>query len=206
MIGLLSCRGRPGQGMRNARDRFISQIWNSFGTHSWDFASNTCGFGLDGLKAPGYGPAGWRCKGGVVRGVNRQGCRVALMALVIVLGCAGTAHGQADPWRADPQSCVSASGSGGQCTTVKAGLGLWDVAFSPDPDRRNAYGISYADSAVLIFDRNPITGRLTQRGAGGCLSETGNGGACVKAKGLGNPADIIVSPDGEFVYVGSVNP
>src|SRR3954447_13006365 len=114
------------------------------------------------------------------------------------------ATSRADAWRPTGIACYSAAGLNGQCETVRRGAGLWDVAVAPGG--RQAYGISYDDSALLIFDRDPGTGRLTQRGAGGCLSEDGSGGQCVKAKGISHPLKILVSPDGNNVYVGAGTP
>jgi 6-phosphogluconolactonase (cycloisomerase 2 family) len=54
--------------------------------------------------------------------------------------------------------------------------------------------------AVLTFDRNPESGALTRR-PNGCVTKTGSSGACVAAPQLGNPQDMVVSPDGTTVYV-----
>lgn len=131
-----------------------------------------------------------------MQGLAGQGWRLALVAVAITLAWASPAA--ADAWRPVPQGCNTAPANP-SCTSLRAGGGTWQFAVSPDG--RNAYAVAYDTSALLIFDRNLFTGVLTQRGAGGCLSETGSDGLCVKAKGLLNPVGIVVSPDGGNVYV-----
>ncbi len=126
------------------------------------------------------------------------------VALGVIAALAFAASAQAQAWRPVPQSCVSSTGTGGACAPVRAAGGLWRAVVAPGG--QHAYGIAYNDHALLIFDRNPTTGKLTQRGAGGCLSETGSGGACTKAKGLGQPGSLVISPDGRQVYVVSQVP
>jgi hypothetical protein len=133
-----------------------------------------------------------------VQGIAGHGWRLALVAMAITLAWARPAA--ADPWRPVAQACNTAAASPG-CSTLRASTGIWHIAISPDG--RNAYGLAWNTHALIIFDRDPGSGALTQRGAGGCLSEDGSGGACVKAKGLFQPVSIAISPDGRSVYVGS---
>jgi hypothetical protein len=126
-----------------------------------------------------------------------RGSRAALGVLAALLVFASTA--KADPWRPVPQSCVSLSGSGGACAVGRASDGLWKVAVAPNGV--HAYGIAYDSQAIMIFDRSPGTGQLTQRGAGGCLSESGSG--CAVGRALSTVNGIVISPDGASVYVSS---
>jgi DNA-binding beta-propeller fold protein YncE len=57
--------------------------------------------------------------------------------------------------------------------------------------------------AVAIFDRNPVTGVLTQGPGLPCVSETGSGGTCVDGVALSGPTALVMSPDGRNVYVGT---
>ena len=65
------------------------------------------------------------------------------------------------------------------------------------------YGASFDSKALAVFDRDPLTGELTQKpGAAGCLQETGLGG-CQDARGIEGATAVTVSPDGATVYAGS---
>src|SRR5262249_32261904 len=136
-------------------------------------------------------------EGFALQGLIRQGCRTALAAVAALLVCASCAHG--DAWRPIALSCVSFSGTGGACAPPRVSDGLWKVGVAPGG--ATPYGIAYDSSSLLIFDRDPATGELTQRGAGGCLSETGSSGQCLLTRGLQNPTGIVVSPDGRQIYV-----
>ncbi|MEX0992802.1 MAG: beta-propeller fold lactonase family protein [Solirubrobacterales bacterium] len=98
-------------------------------------------------------------------------------------------------------ACTSEGGTGG-CT---AGIALDEVvSVAVSPDGRNVYVTAYTSDAVAVFDRNPATGALTQRpGTAGCVSETGSGGSCADGLALNGAHDVVVSPDGEDVYVAS---
>ena len=129
-----------------------------------------------------------------MRGLIGQGCRATCAAVLALLVCAGVASA-ADPWRPIPQGCVSLSGSGGACTVSSAADGLWKVAVAPGG--AHAYGIAHESRTILLFDRNPSTGALTQRV---CI---GDSTACGGVRSLGNPNGIVISPDGANVYVSS---
>jgi DNA-binding beta-propeller fold protein YncE len=95
--------------------------------------------------------------------------------------------------------CVSETGTGGACQDGVA-IGGGGVAVSPDG--ASVYVIGR--DAVAIFDRDPRTGAFAQKsGTAGCVSETGDGGACQDGVGLVIPTGVAVSPDGASVYVTS---
>jgi 6-phosphogluconolactonase (cycloisomerase 2 family) len=95
--------------------------------------------------------------------------------------------------------CVSETGSGGACADGVA-LGVpRGLAISPDGE--HAYASASSSNAVTVFDRDPVTGALTQvAGTAGCVSETGTGGACADGVALSGIRGVVVSPDGGHVY------
>jgi hypothetical protein len=100
----------------------------------------------------------------------------------------------------------------GHCTT---GIGLFGadaVAVSPDGKFVYTAGEGYSEAlannvaAIAIFSRDTTTGALTQLpGASGCLTGTGGPNSdarCTAFAGeLGYASDVVISPDGMFVYV-----
>ena len=94
-----------------------------------------------------------------------------------------------------PGACVDANG-------VHTMVGPGGLAVSPDG--ANVYQSATVSSSLLIFDRG-ATGEVTQKaGTAGCVSDTGSSGACQEGA-LVNPGDAAVSPDGENVYVTSLD-
>ena len=91
---------------------------------------------------------------------------------------------------------MSSTGTGGACTVSATARGLWKVAVAPGGT--HAYGIAHESLAIIIFDRDPSTGLMTQRG---CIGQSG--GDCSGASAIGNPNGIVISPDGANVYVSS---
>ncbi len=85
----------------------------------------------------------------------------------------------------------------GSCVATPHAGGLWNVAVAADG--KTAYGTAWDDDALLVFDRDPATGRLTQRT---CFSEAGVGG-CPAAFGLHEPDGVALSGDGKSLYVAS---
>ena len=120
---------------------------------------------------------------------------------------------------ADPDECISddPDGGGGMPPTEAAcqsGAGLKGAeGVAVSPDGLSVYVVSVTDSAVSAFSRNPATGALTQLpDPYECLSDDADGPgmvnmptdpACGSAVGLGQAADVAVSPDGANVYVAS---
>jgi DNA-binding beta-propeller fold protein YncE len=87
----------------------------------------------------------------------------------------------------DPGASGCASSTVVGCTDTFALGGAWGVAVSPDG--RNVYVAALEDDAVVVFDRAPATGAITQKmGTAGCIQETGSFG-CADGHALGSPAE-----------------
>ncbi len=74
------------------------------------------------------------------------------------------------------------------------------AAIALSPDGKNAYVVTKGGNAVVEFSRSTETGLLTEIG---CIDETNAECSSHEAKGIGNPYDVTISPDGESVYVTS---
>lgn len=97
--------------------------------------------------------------------------------------------------------CISVRGAGG-CAVA---IGLDEpnsVAISPDG--RNVYATSRAGNSISTFARNPKTGALRQLPPplAGCISGLPVPG-CASGLALLAPDVVVISPDGDNVYVGS---
>jgi DNA-binding beta-propeller fold protein YncE len=93
--------------------------------------------------------------------------------------------------RADPRP--------GACRRARALGGPTALALSPDG--RNLYVTASGSDAIGIFSRNGRTGALTQLpGVAGCFGAL-PGDDCGIARGVREPTSVVVSPDGERVYV-----
>ncbi len=133
---------------------------------------------------------------GVVAGLAVAGPGVAL----------GATTGELEP-KAGVAGCISQDGSG----PCQDGVALSYVSsIVVSPDGKSAYAASRSSSdAIVIFDRNTTTGELTQKaGTAGCISDTGGGGingggSCVNGTAIDGPRDLVVSADGESVYMAS---
>jgi DNA-binding beta-propeller fold protein YncE len=69
------------------------------------------------------------------------------------------------------------------------------------PDQRFVYVPAEAGDSVAVLARSPRTGALRQLpGQAGCLQASGKGG-CARVRALANPHELVLSPDGRFVYV-----
>ncbi|HXS48125.1 MAG TPA: beta-propeller fold lactonase family protein [Solirubrobacterales bacterium] len=96
--------------------------------------------------------------------------------------------------------CIAVKGAGG-CAKAVGLDGPNSVAVSPDG--RSVYATSRASNTVSVFGRNQSTGALNQLPAGaGCISGLPVPN-CANGRALVGPDVVIVSPDGENVYVGS---
>ena len=96
--------------------------------------------------------------------------------------------------------CVGAKGANG-CAAAVGLDGPNSVALSPDG--RNVYVTSRDANTITTFSRNRSTGALTQLpGAAGCVSGLPLPD-CATGRALVGPDVVIVSPEGNSVYVGS---
>jgi DNA-binding beta-propeller fold protein YncE len=82
-----------------------------------------------------------------------------------------------------------------------------DVALTSDG--HGAYVASERRDAILVFDRDPISGTLTQKpGTAGCISDTGlsnpmqagTAGVCQDGRALDGVDSVAVLPDGTAAY------
>jgi DNA-binding beta-propeller fold protein YncE len=102
---------------------------------------------------------------------------------------------------AGTSGCFSLSGDGGECQVGRELDAADDVAVSPDG--KSVYVAAPFDDAIAVFSRSPATGELTQlAGANGCVNQAGSDG-CTDGRALDGATSVVVSPDGENVYVGS---
>ncbi len=96
--------------------------------------------------------------------------------------------------------CIADAGANGCTNPALDGLdGAMRVAVSPDG--KNVYVTGSLAASITIFDRNTSTGALTQTA---CLANTTVGGcSALSNASLRGAWGVIVSPDGENVYVAS---
>jgi DNA-binding beta-propeller fold protein YncE len=102
-------------------------------------------------------------------------------------------------------ACISEDGSNGTtagtCVDGRALSVPRDLVVSPDD--KHVYMVTETSDAVAIFSRNATTGLLTQAaGTTGCIS---NGGAatCATGRALDLPKGLTITPDGNYIYVGT---
>lgn len=96
--------------------------------------------------------------------------------------------------------CVAAKGAG-HCAIAIGLDGPNSVAVSPDG--RNVYATSRASNSIAVFQRDQVTGALTQLPASaGCVAGVPIP-VCAVGRALVGPDVVVVSPKGENVYVGS---
>ncbi len=98
---------------------------------------------------------------------------------------------------AGTDACVSADG--GVCAT---GIALDPVSnVTVSPDGKHVYVASRSSNGVAVFARDETSGALTQlSGSAACISEHGPA-ECTSAVGLGQAADVVISPDNKHAYV-----
>jgi DNA-binding beta-propeller fold protein YncE len=98
--------------------------------------------------------------------------------------------------------CVHRKGVN-RCATGRFVTSPEDVVVSPDG--RFVYVASSGNHAVAIFSRNRRTGHVSQLpGRRGCVHHQPadpRPGACTRARALGGPAALALSPDGANLYV-----
>ncbi len=127
--------------------------------------------------------------------------RLRVCGLSVVVWLAGWAAHAVPPIVQLPgtAACVTEDGAMGACAD---GVALDLVArVAVSPDGRNVYASAQLSDAVVVFDRNPSTGALTQKAAtDGCISDTGSGGSCQVGIAMDETVGVAVSPDGRSVY------
>jgi DNA-binding beta-propeller fold protein YncE len=93
--------------------------------------------------------------------------------------------------------CISDAGTDG-CVDGRGLAYASSVQASPDGD--SVYVASGNSDAVAVFDR-AVDGTLTQKpGTAGCISDAGTDG-CADGRALHFALSVVLSPDGENVYV-----
>jgi fibronectin-binding autotransporter adhesin len=103
---------------------------------------------------------------------------------------------------AGTDGCTAESGDGITCADGKALDGANSVIVSPDGNHVYVTSSILGSGGIAAFARNRRTGVLTQlSGADGCISETGNLGACANGVAVNNACSLAMSPDGRHVYV-----
>jgi DNA-binding beta-propeller fold protein YncE len=99
-----------------------------------------------------------------------------------------------------PYGCTAEHGVEG-CATGRGLAGAGPVALSPDG--RSVY-VGGLDS-LAAFAREQSDGRIDQLpGSHACIFEARRQDGCAAGRGLAGVSSVAVSPDGKFVYVGSV--
>ncbi len=128
----------------------------------------------------------------------------AAAAAIILLAIPQVAHAQA-PGSLAELGCIQAPAESSECPSNGDGDGLSnssDVAVSPDG--QNVYVAGSTDDAIAEFTRN-ADGTLTQLASpNDCIADPSNDGSCSEsstAPGLIDPLSIVISPDGDNVYV-----
>lgn len=98
----------------------------------------------------------------------------------------------------------------GQCALSRATDWPYSIAISPDGT--SVYVASRNSDGIALFQRDALTGALTQpAGPAGCITENGwrspfdegTAGQCTDGAALMRPEEVVVSPDGKFVYAAS---
>src|SRR2546422_771781 len=84
-------------------------------------------------------------------------------------------------------------------TTPTPSSGSRAAPVAVSADGASAYVGGFDGNTVVTFARG-TGGALSSQG---CVGESGNTDLCPTAAGLGGPAGLAVSPDGENVYVSS---
>jgi DNA-binding beta-propeller fold protein YncE len=105
--------------------------------------------------------------------------------------------------------CISSNATtitNDNCQAGRALTGAWSITVSPD-DNQVYVSTNYSSTeAISIFDRDLITGELTQKaGSAGCISSdpTTIASGCQSARAMSEMPAVVVSPDGNNVYAAS---
>jgi DNA-binding beta-propeller fold protein YncE len=114
-----------------------------------------------------------------------------LLALLFVPAAA-----RADDFTPTFQSCVASAAVNG-CAAVPEINNVFNLAISPDG--RSAYAASAASDSLQIFDRDPVSGKLTAKA---CVNDAGDDG-CANGRAMDGATDVVVTADGKNVYVAS---
>jgi DNA-binding beta-propeller fold protein YncE len=101
----------------------------------------------------------------------------------------------------------SAHRLGRRCAPARALLGpgpfVGSEAVAVSPDGRDVYVAASSSNAIVVFRRDPSTGKLSQAsGPAGCIAAGGADG-CAAGVGLEGPNSVAVSADGSNVYASS---
>jgi DNA-binding beta-propeller fold protein YncE len=122
---------------------------------------------------------------------------LGLLAITSVALASGV--GQLSP-HGGKGSCIAVKQRG--CLKGRALFGTEQIAISPDG--RNLYAASYVGNSVVVLNRDPRSGVLSQRaGKAGCVREHGEAARsrCTPGRAIEDPTAVVVSPDGKNVYV-----
>jgi 6-phosphogluconolactonase (cycloisomerase 2 family) len=98
--------------------------------------------------------------------------------------------------------CLAETPAPAGCSTARVLANIEALKLSPDG--MHAYGGDYSHG-LSVFDRNPVTGLLTQKvGAAGCVTDDGlddtKAATCAVGRVLKGSYPIQVSPDGQTLY------
>lgn len=174
---------------RNPTTGTLAQLVGTAGCVSETGTNGACadGVALDGARTVVVSPDGTN-----VYVASEASGAVAIFARDVTTGALTQLAG--------PPGCVSQTGTGGACIDDRALGGAGGIAVSAEGDF--VYVASMGSDAVAVFSRDPSTGALAQlSGKAGCVSETGNSGACLDGTALDRARSVSISPDGSSVYV-----
>ena len=98
--------------------------------------------------------------------------------------------------------CISQAPAPSGCSTGRVVGDTQAIALSPNG--KHAYAGQY-QYGISVFDRNPKTGRLTQKsGTAGCITDDGHddtgAGTCAPARVARATFPLLVTPNGQWLY------